>query len=288
MIIVQNKRSGLVIPLYGQILYFGTAASIPTGWTIDTAASGAFVRGCDAGQGSDTLAGASTHSHTNPSTTAAASNHSHSLSGSVGSASGTAVTNDETYKHDNFSRQTHTHTLGGSVSGASPAHTLSSTGSPTATTLPPYNRLYWLKATKNNQAPVGGVILWSGTAATIPPKYYLCNGSNGTPDLRAKFIYGASSDSQIGTTGGAATHAHTNASTGTVSTHTHTLSPTIGAASGYYTLSVYNKGSAKHSHTHTVSVTSNSGGSHSHTLGNTGTATNIPAYIRLYYIMRGA
>ncbi len=34
-------------------------------------------------------------------------------------------------------------------------------------------------------------IMWSGTIATIPSGWYLCNGSNGTPDLRNKFVIGA-------------------------------------------------------------------------------------------------
>lgn len=43
--------------------------------------------------------------------------------------------------------------------------------------------------------PSGGIIMWSGTIATIPSGWYLCNGSNGTPDLRNKFIVAADADS---------------------------------------------------------------------------------------------
>ena len=43
--------------------------------------------------------------------------------------------------------------------------------------------------------PVGGIIMWSGTIASIPSNWSLCNGSNGTPDLRNKFIVGANADS---------------------------------------------------------------------------------------------
>ena len=42
--------------------------------------------------------------------------------------------------------------------------------------------------------PVGGIIMWSGTIATIPSGWKLCNGANGTPDLRDKFVVGAHSD----------------------------------------------------------------------------------------------
>jgi hypothetical protein len=42
--------------------------------------------------------------------------------------------------------------------------------------------------------PSGGIIMWSGTIATIPSGWLLCNGSSGTPDLRNRFIIGAFSD----------------------------------------------------------------------------------------------
>jgi hypothetical protein len=51
----------------------------------------------------------------------------------------------------------------------------------------------------------GMIMMWSGTIATIPSGWLLCNGSSSTPDLRDKFIIGASADS-----GGAA---KTNAET---------------------------------------------------------------------------
>jgi hypothetical protein len=42
--------------------------------------------------------------------------------------------------------------------------------------------------------PIGGIIMWSGSIASIPSNWALCNGSNGTPDLRNQFIVGANAD----------------------------------------------------------------------------------------------
>ncbi|MDP3327219.1 hypothetical protein [Parvibaculum sp.] len=42
--------------------------------------------------------------------------------------------------------------------------------------------------------PVGGIIMYSGLIADIPLPWRLCDGTNGTPDLRDKFIVGARSD----------------------------------------------------------------------------------------------
>jgi len=48
------------------------------------------------------------------------------------------------------------------------------------------------------QMPVGGIIMWSGSIATIPTKWALCDGTNGTPDLRSRFIVGAGTDTANG------------------------------------------------------------------------------------------
>ena len=39
--------------------------------------------------------------------------------------------------------------------------------------------------------PKGGIIMWSGSVATIPAGWALCDGNNGTPDLSGKFIIGS-------------------------------------------------------------------------------------------------
>ncbi len=56
--------------------------------------------------------------------------------------------------------------------------------------------------------PSGVIALWSGSIASIPSGWVLCNGSNGSPDLRDKFIVGAGSTYAVAATGGATTHDH--------------------------------------------------------------------------------
>ena len=73
--------------------------------------------------------------------------------------------------------------------------------------------------------PIGGIIMWSGNIASIPTNWSLCNGINGTPDLRDKFIIGASADSggQANTTiTGSTTKSGGTKDANTV-THTHTI-----------------------------------------------------------------
>jgi microcystin-dependent protein len=85
-------------------------------------------------------------------------------------------------------------------------------------------------ATLNAPAiPVGGIILWSGAIVDIPTRWALCNGSNGTPDLRDRFVVGAGSTYAVGVTGGEATHTLV---VGEVPAHTHSLSVSGTVAAG--------------------------------------------------------
>ena len=59
-----------------------------------------------------------------------------------------------------------------------------------------------------NMVPIGGIIAWAGAANDLPAGYQLCDGSNGTPDLRNQFIRGAGPVNGVGTTGGAELHEH--------------------------------------------------------------------------------
>ena len=77
--------------------------------------------------------------------------------------------------------------------------------------------------------PKGSIIMWSGTIASIPVGWQLCDGTNGTPDLRDKFVVGARQDSggtamttvsgSLTKTGGEAKHTMTIAE---LVPHTHT------------------------------------------------------------------
>ncbi|MBQ9344496.1 MAG: hypothetical protein IJT88_04705 [Kiritimatiellae bacterium] len=59
-------------------------------------------------------------------------------------------------------------------------------------------------------APVGAIVIWSGAANRIPDGWKLCDGDNGTPDLRGRFVVGYDpNDSDYnapGRTGGEKTH----------------------------------------------------------------------------------
>lgn len=50
-----------------------------------------------------------------------------------------------------------------------------------------------IQQSSGSTMPSGGIIMWSGTIASIPAGWALCNGANGTPDLTDKFIVSVTS-----------------------------------------------------------------------------------------------
>lgn len=122
--------------------------------------------------------------------------------------------------------------------------------------------------------PTGVITLWSGSIASIPSGWVLCNGSNSTPDLRDRFVVGAGTTYAVGATGGANTvtldatmipaHTHTfSATTGTESAgHTHTYSGTSSGQSVGHTHSGTTGGmNANNPHSHAILYGPRSGGS---------------------------
>lgn len=102
--------------------------------------------------------------------------------------------------------------------------------------------------------PPGIIMLWAGSVGSIPSGWALCNGSNGTPDLRNRFVVGAGQTYAVGATGGAASvtsgaggsHNHGGATSSHVLTvgqmphHGHTVSdPTHGHSGGGRQLTYY-------------------------------------------------
>jgi hypothetical protein len=144
--------------------------------------------------------------------------------------------------------------------------------------------------------PVGGIIMWSGTVATIPSGWALCNGSNGTPDLRDRFIIGARQDdagtaktnvtgslTQTGGSKDAIVVSHTHIATVTDPGHTHTQTgATLGPAAGSF---AFNTGSGNVA---TQSTQSNTTGVTVgiSTTGSSGTNANLPPYYALAFIMK--
>ena len=118
--------------------------------------------------------------------------------------------------------------------------------------------------------PSGLIAMWSGAADAIPDGWLLCNGSNGTPDLRDRFVVGAGSTYAVGATGGEATHKLTIQE---MPIHTHNIPARQDAAhSGAISWNGATTQTLKNT------LTDATGGGQAH--------NNLPPYYALCYIMK--
>ena len=118
--------------------------------------------------------------------------------------------------------------------------------------------------------PTGIICLWSGASSAIPSGWVLCDGNNGTPDLRDRFIVGATSTYAVGATGGQVSVALSQQEL-----------PAVGISIGLFETSIFQAGS------HTIPVLTNRGSSS--TTANLGSGVaheNRPPYYALCYIMK--
>jgi len=113
---------------------------------------------------------------------------------------------------------------------------------------------------QNNSLPIGSILIWSGTVASIPTGWQLCDGTNGTPDLRGRFVMGVSSGENPGATGGASTHSHSG--TASASSQRIWIDDNSGGTDYWGSPS---------SHTHPISIDASS---------------HLPPYYKLAYIMK--
>jgi hypothetical protein len=118
------------------------------------------------------------------------------------------------------------HTLTTSVSVASPDLIV------TSLKLGSQDLAAQLATMSQSLVPKGTIAMWSGAANAVPAGWALCDGTNGTPDLRSRFIIGADTKALLpNQTGGSTSHNHTGSSTvsiAAVGDHTH------GVPSGWY------------------------------------------------------
>jgi len=159
-------------------------------------------------------------------------------------------------------------------------------------TIATYDNIYGILGTipaASSTLPSGMILLWSGAIGSIPSGYYLCDGTNGTPDLRNKFIVGAGNSYSVNQTGGSAdaivvSHTHTATSTVTDPGHFHQYNfPTTGNSYGSNSGGVTPGSVSNNTTTATTGITVATTNA---TAGVSGTNANLPPYYALAYIMK--
>ena len=107
----------------------------------------------------------------------------------------------------------------------------------------------------------GIIAIWSGSIASIPTGWKICDGNNGTPDLRNRFVVGAGDTYAVDANGGAIAHTHPFTGDG----HTHDIpgGPSVAAGTDF-------------------DLTSSS----EPATGTTGSGGSLPPYYALAFIMK--
>jgi len=170
----------------------------------------------------------------------------------------------------------------------------------------------------NALVPVGGIIMYFGTESNIPTNWNLCNGQNGTPDLRNKFVIAADdynttpnpdrwetsvtgSATQSGGSKDAIVVDHEHTTTVTDDGHNHGISQTDHNHS--YSTNQGTGGGVGGGGADTGSTGKSTGGASANisinnattgitvdvaAAGSSGTNANLPPYFALAYIMRAS
>jgi hypothetical protein len=163
-----------------------------------------------------------------------------------------------------------------------------------------------IKTNNNDLIPSGTIIMWYGTASGNYPEisgvtnqnWHICNGNNGTPDLRNRFIVASGNSYSLDDTGGSTSPSHTHninpsSENSTSTSHNHTsggpsssLRSSINGTVPCWHLGTY-RDVGKDDHTHS---SDNNSHSHSVDISNTGSDAgsidNRPPYYALYYIYK--
>ncbi len=246
------------------IIWTGTHAGIPSGFSRETSLDGKFPKAQGA-EAVNTTGGADTHTHNSPTHTHTFSSHSHTIvthgdrdSENISSGGGSSA----------VSGHTHTASLDG-TSGSDSGVTFT-TGS--GSSLPPYYEVIFIKATASALIPANAVVLWDN--ASLTP-----NGFANHSGLQGKYLRGAGTGADAGSTGGSTSHTHASDHSHSVS-HSHNGNIVGGASQNNMDLGV-GDGPPKASVSHPHNVVLNSTGE---TISYTGTITDSsiePAYKKL-------
>jgi hypothetical protein len=261
----------------------GWATESVSGWEDDAASAGRFLRGAPAAGNGGASSGAATHTHTVNAHTHTGVTHNHTLantglSSPVGTNAGFGSSTPRWLPR-------HTHPM--TVSNASTGNLNSASGGTTsAASLEPPNRR--LRVLRN----VGGgtqtriIGLYLGDVASLDPLLTLCNGTNGTPDMRTWFCRDRGSDS-VNSTGGSTTHTHSAPSHGhTIQAHSHDTNVGVSNTGSFEAPSFGDLGdSPTTGHTHTSGNTAGATPSISSVgSGTTNAVSHVPPYAEAHFV----
>lgn len=236
----------MLIPSGVIIIWTGTHAGIPTGWSRVTGLDGRYVKGTAAATNPNVTGGNATHTHT------ASAAHNHTISAHTHTITANTMTGGASTGSSNKGSIdiSHSHTAtSGAVASASVQSVTPNYSSQSND--PPYYEVIFIQSDGTpNGVPDQGVVFF-GTSS-IPANFYQCEGNNSTPNLSDKYLKGAGANNNAGGTGGSTTNNHTTGHNHTTS-HNHASATSTGPTGSGHNQSG-GSALANNSHTHSLAT----------------------------------
>ncbi len=211
------------------ILWVGTHATIPTGFSRKTALDGYFFKGVNSGDANLTPAGSDTHTHS------ATGNHSHTMGDHTHTISFGASTggSQNTGSGSSAARSGHTHAnlTSGAVSSGGELSSVASTYT-SVSHVPPYFEVIVIESDGSLGVPSNAVLFYENNDDITSKGFYNCDGNNGTANMDGFFlkVVGAGGDAGSSVSNNSY-HNHSLSHTHSVASHSHG-SVTSGGVSG--------------------------------------------------------
>lgn len=199
------------------LVWPSTNASIPSGWSRETALDGKFPKAWGT-QNPNETGGNETHTHTSPAHTHTMANHNHYIVTTTNAHEEGSTGESQVIR--NTRNGSHYHTGYIPINSSSISSTSVTYGD--CSNRPPYYDLIFIKAGLSSILKQNIIALWGGWNGNNnpPSNWQECNGANGSHDLRGKYLRGADNGADAGTTGGSYTNVH-NISHGHTDSHSH-------------------------------------------------------------------
>ena len=262
----------------------GWATESVSGWTDDATSSGRFLKGAAAAGNGGATSGSATHTHSVNAHTHTTPSHDHSVSS-------TGLSNPSSSQEAGYGSSSprwlprHTHPLNVLSAGFGTTDSASG-GTTSAVNLEPPNRRLKVLANTGGGTQTRIIGLYMGTVATLDPLLTLCDGTNGTPDMRTYFARDEGSDS-VNSTGGSSSHTHTTPThSHGLGNHDHSIDVLASTTGSFERPTSGDLGdSPTTSHDHSGGSTDNASPSISSvSSGTTSSASHLPVYKEAHFV----
>lgn len=208
----------MTIPANIILIWAGTNASIPAGFSRVTAFDGRFSKGAHDTATQNVTGGADNHTHTSPTHSHLLNSHTHTYDLAD---CGTSNTDDMSNQGGAIINPANHNHYGNTSTGMSTSYTSSDSltyASQANNSLPPFYEVIFIQSS-GVATPTNVIALFN--SSVLPAHWHKCDGGSSSPDLRNKYLRGAAAGQNAGATGGGLTHSHDISHTHTPASHTH-------------------------------------------------------------------